>query len=131
MRFLKTLHISGMPFFRCRRSVCIRAYRFDQLHIDVTPNGTKPNDNWDLLNQNNTKGLVAEVICWDKPDYSKYSNFQGHFCDGVDARAHIPVLKQGDHVRITGKWVKDIGYPKPDHVEWNEIHPVESIQKLP
>jgi hypothetical protein len=62
-------------------------------------------------------------------DYNKYSNFNDHFCDGVDSRAHIPTLKADGHVRITGKRVQDIGYPKSDHGEWNEIHPVASIQK--
>lgn len=103
------------------------------LHINVLPDGNKGNDNYQLLNKNNTKGLVVELICWDKPNYKKYSNFNGYFCDGVDSRAHIPVaatLNDGDHIRVTGKWVKDVGYPRPDHVEWNEIHPVESIEKL-
>jgi hypothetical protein len=104
--------------------------RDGDLHFNVTPNGTKPNDNFDLLNKNNTKGLVAEIICWDTPDYNKYSNFQGHFCDNVFPRQHIPVVKYGDHVVITDKWVKDIGYPHPDHLEWNEIHAVESIKIL-
>ena len=48
-----------------------------------------------------------EIICWDTPDYNKYNNFGGLFCDGVDPRAHIPSLKQGDHVRVTGKWVQE------------------------
>ncbi len=74
--------------------------------------------------------MHIEIICWEKPSSSYISAF-GDYCKGVDTRSHIPTLKAGDHVRITGKWVKDIGYPKPDHVEWNEIHPVESIQKLP
>ena len=101
------------------------------LTFNVDPDGTAPNDNWKLLNVNNTgHGLHVEIICWNTPDYKKYSNFKGHFCDGVDPRAHIPTLKAGDHVRITGKWVKDIGYPKQDHIEWNEIHPVESIQLI-
>ena len=48
-----------------------------------------------------------------------------YFCNGVNPHGHIPTLKQGDRIRITGKWVQDIGYPKPDHPQWNEIHPVE------
>jgi hypothetical protein len=100
------------------------------LHINLTPDGTKGNDNFALLNQYNTKGLVAEVICWDTPNYNKYSNFQGRFCDGVNPHGHIPILNQGDHVRVTGKWVQDVGYPNPTHPQWNEIHPVESIEKL-
>jgi len=101
------------------------------LTFNVDPDGTAPNENWKLLNVNNTgHGLHIEIICWEKPS-SSYTNKFGDYCKGVDTRTHIPTLKASDHVRITGKWVKDIGYPQPDHVEWNEIHPVESIQKLP
>jgi len=117
-------HVSGTP----------KDFEGDgDLHINVVPDGNKGNDNWQLLNVNNTKGLVVEIICWDTPNYKKYSNFNGHFCDGVDSKTHIPAaanLKNGDHIRVTGKWVKDVGYPKPDHIESNEIHPVESIEKL-
>ncbi len=116
-------HIRGIPS---------DTERDGDLTFNVDPDGTKPNDNWALLNkENGAHGLHIEIICWNTPDYSRYSNFNGHFCDGVDPRAHIPTLKAGDHVRITGKWVQDMGYPKPDHDQWNEIHPVESIQKLP
>ena len=102
------------------------------LHIDLTPDGTKPNDNWDLLNRNNTKGLVTEVICWGTPTKS-YTDEWGQFCKDVDPKPHLPSLtqlQQGAHIRITGKWVQDIGYPKPEHAQWNEIHPVESIEIL-
>jgi len=38
------------------------------LHISLTPDGTRPNDNFDLLNSNNYKNgqpvMTAEVICW-------------------------------------------------------------------
>ena len=111
--------------------------RDGDLHFSAIPDGTAPNDNWGLLNKNNTdtigrKVLTIEVICYYQPDYKKYSNFNGHFCDGVDPTGHIPSgLKQGDHIRVTGKWVQDIGYPAPDHLQWNEIHPVESIQRIP
>jgi hypothetical protein len=60
----------------------------------------------------------VEVICWDTPDYTKYDKFprsDPRFCDGVNPHGHIPTLKQGDHIRVTGKWVQDIGYPAPDH----------------
>ncbi len=101
------------------------------LTFNADPDGTAPNDNWKLLNVNNTgHGLHIEIICWEKLTPS-YTTVFGDYCKGVDPKTHIPTLKAGDHVRITGKWVKDVGYPKPDHVEWNEIHPVESIQKLP
>lgn len=96
------------------------------LKYDLDPVGTKPNDNWDLLNEHNSKGLVIEIICWDKPGKT-YTDKWGPFCDGVEPRKHIPLLKQGDHVLVTGKWVQDIGYPKPTHAQWNEIHPVEKI----
>jgi hypothetical protein len=36
-------------------------------------------------------------------------------------------VKYGEHIQVAGKWVKDIGYPKPDHPQWREIHPVENI----
>jgi hypothetical protein len=71
--------------------------------------------------------MVAEVICWNTPNYNKYNNFQGRFCDGVDPHGHIPNLKQGDHVHVTGKWVRDVGYPTSTHPQWNELHPVQSI----
>jgi hypothetical protein len=113
-------------------------------HVRDTPTGTEHDgdvsfnvdpdtkDDKDLLNSNNTKGLHVEVICAEKPDYNTYSNFQGHYCDGAYP-SHIDTSKiqPKTHVRITGKWVKDVGYPHPDHAEWNEIHPVESIQILP
>lgn len=73
--------------------------------------------------------MNKEVICWEKPGKS-YTDKWGQFCDGVEPRQRIPTLNLNDHVRITGKWVKDIGYPHPDNAQWNEIHPVESIQKL-
>jgi hypothetical protein len=96
------------------------------LHFNVTPDPGFT----DLLDKkNNTKGMVVEIICWDKPNYVKYNKW-GNFCDGVKSRQHIGFTpKYGDHVRIIGKWVKDIGYPKPDHAQWNEIHPVESMVK--
>ncbi len=96
------------------------------LHILLTPDDK---DDSDLLNSQNQGKFTAEVICWEKPGKS-YTDKWGQFCDGVNPRQHIPDLKVNDHVRITGKWVQDIGYPKPDHPQWNEIHPVESIQKL-
>ena len=96
------------------------------LHILLTPDDK---DDMDLLNSDNKGKLTAEVICWETPGKSYTDKWPG-FCDGVDSRKHIPALNVGDHVRITGKWVQDIGYPTPDHAPWNEIHPVESIQKL-
>lgn len=77
--------------------------------------------------------MVVEVICWNKPSTS-YNQQWGNYCNGVESRSHFPTLltlKAGDHVRITGKWVQDIGYPKPDHAQWNEIHPAEKIEKIP
>lgn len=106
------------------------------LHIDLTPDGTKPNDNWDLLNGYNTKGLVTEVICWGHPTKS-YTDEWGQFCNNINPQQHLPSLnqlQQGAHLRITGKWVQDIGYPPYPapgaHIPWNEIHPVESIEIL-
>jgi len=88
-------------------------------------------DDKNLLNSNNTKGLHVEVICAAQPDYSIYKNFNGHYCDGVyPSHINTANIVPGTHVRITGKWVKDVGYPHPDHLEWNEIHPVESLQIL-
>ncbi len=111
----------------------MRAAPTDEEHDgDVTFNvDPDTNDDKLLLNQYNTKGLHVEVICARQPDYSRYSNFQGHYCDGVyPSHVDTSKLQPGSHVRITGKWVQDIGYPKPDHDQWNEIHPVESIQIL-
>src|SRR3982750_893356 len=76
------------------------------LHFNVTPDNAK--DNFDLLDQHNVdrynkKVLVVEIICWDKPNYNKYNNFQGHFCDNVTPKAQIPPL-----IRVTGKWVQDV-----------------------
>lgn len=94
------------------------------LHILLTPDAKVDHD---LMNTANGARMTVEVICWGKPSAS-YTNEWGQFCNNVDPHGHIPVLKDGDHVRITGKWVQDIGYPKPTHPQWNEIHPVESIE---
>ncbi len=94
--------------------------------FDVTPD----KGYGELMNTNNGKGMVIEIICWSQPQPS-YIKQHGDYCKNVDARSHFPSLKYNDHVRITGKWVQDIGYPKPDHVQWNEIHPVEKIEILP
>ncbi|HKG87438.1 MAG TPA: hypothetical protein VKA95_03865 [Nitrososphaeraceae archaeon] len=53
--------------------------------------------------------------------------------EGVDAKKALPstMIKQDDHVRITGKWVTDKGYPTPTHPAWNEIHPAEKVEILP
>ena len=86
----------------------------------------------DLMNKYNTKGMVIEIICWDKPKQDYIAKW-GNYCHGVDPRSHIPTdLKQGDHVRVTGKWVQDVGHPGfVTHDPWNEIHPVEKIEKIP
>jgi hypothetical protein len=103
------------------------------LHFNVTPDPGFE----DLLDKKtNKKGMVVEIICWDKPNYKKYDKW-GNFCEGVNSRQHInynnpdKTPKYGDHVRVIGKWVKDVGYPKPDHAQWNEIHPAEIVQKIP
>ncbi len=93
--------------------------------FDVTPDKGFE----DLKNPSNGKGMVIEIICWTKPSADRISKF-GNYCEGVDAKSHFPALKYNDHVRITGKWVQDKGYPKADHAQWNEIHPVEKIEKL-
>ena len=83
----------------------------------------------DLLNKYNTKGMVIEIICWDQPKQD-YIKKWGNYCQGVDSRSHIPTnLKQGDHVRVTGKWVQDVGHPGfVTHDPWNEIHSFEKIE---
>ena len=92
------------------------------LHFNVTPdNGYK-----DLMNSNNTKGMVVEIICWVKPTASYIQTF-GNYCQDVNPHNHIAPVKYGEHIQVVGKWVKDIGYPKPDHPQWREIHPVENI----
>ena len=101
------------------------------MSFNVTPD---TQDDKDLLNMNNTKALNGalhvEIICMDKKaiDPSYFKTFNGDFCKDVDPP--FPLPQKGEHVRITGKWVKDVGSPHPDHEEWNEIHPVESIQVL-
>jgi len=106
------------------------------LHISLTPDGTRPNDNFDLLNSNNYKNgqpvMTAEVICWSTANKS-YTDQWGQYCTGVNPKPHLPPLtqlKQNAHVRITGKWVQDVGYPTATHAKWNELHPVQSIQIL-
>ena len=92
-------------------------------------------DDKDLININNTNALNGalhiEVICGKVPISTYISSF-GDYCKNVYP-SHIKTdnLKAGTHVQVTGKWVRDVGYPKQDHVEWNEIHPVESIQIHP
>jgi len=75
------------------------------LHILLTPDAK---DDSDLMNTANGNRMTVDV----------------------DPHVHIPDLRDGYHVRITGKWVQDIGNPKPTHAQWNEIHPVESIEKI-
>src|SRR4051794_25424233 len=47
------------------------------LHFNVTPDNTPDKRYENLLNKNNTKGLVVEVICWDapKPSYKAHGNY--------------------------------------------------------
>jgi hypothetical protein len=102
--------------------------------------GVDPDQEYkDLMNSYNNKGMVIEVICWDKPDYKKYSYFKWSnppFCDGVEPRNHhedypIDQIKQGTHVRVIGKHVQDLGCcPLKTGGKWNEIHPVEKIEIL-
>lgn len=96
------------------------------IHFDVKPDKGYE----DLLNSHNTKGMVIEIICWDKPNQS-YNQKWGNYCQGVDSRSHYPSLNEGDHVQVTGKWVQDIGHAgQVTHAPWNEIHPVEKIDML-
>lgn len=87
----------------------------------------------DLLNQYNTKGMHVEIICWKNPDLS-YIKRWGDYCKGVESKSHFPGLEQltkTDHIRIIGKWVTDIGHAgQPSHETWNEIHPVEKVEKI-
>jgi hypothetical protein len=96
------------------------------LHFSVTPDSKFS----DILNKANNGEMVVEIICWDKPGSSYIKQF-GNFCEGVDSRSHVPALKAGDHLRVTGKWVQDIGFPTPTHPKWNEIHPAEKIEIIP
>jgi len=91
--------------------------------FDVTPDKGFE----DLQNQHNAKGMVIEIVRWTKPDQS-YIDKHGDYCKGIESQSHYPKLKYNDHVRITVKWVQDIRYPKPDHPQYNEIHPVEKIE---
>lgn len=53
------------------------------------------------------------------------------YCMGIDVKEALPtMIKQGDHVRVTGKWVTDKRYPTPTRPAWNEIHPAEKVQLL-
>ena len=87
----------------------------------------------------NKKGMVIEVICWEKPDYNKFNNHKWvnpPYCDGVEPQKHpkdypINQIKQGNHVRVIGKHVQDLGCcPLNVGGMWNEIHPVEKIEIL-
>jgi hypothetical protein len=90
----------------------------------------------DVLNRYNTKGLMVEIICWDKKGIaSSYTQEYGDYCKGVDTTGHYPTnLKQGDHVEVIGKWVQDVGHATPGHPAheaWNEIHPAAKVNILP
>jgi hypothetical protein len=87
----------------------------------------------------NKKGMVVEVICWEKPDYNKYNKdiwTKPAFCDGVEPQKHpgdypINQIKKGTHERVIGKHVQDLGCcPLGTGGKWNEIHPVEKIEIL-
>lgn len=86
----------------------------------------------DLLNKYNTKGLMVEIICWDKKGIaSSYADEYGYYCNGVDVKYYNPPLKYGDHIAVTGKWVQDVGHSTAPHEAWNEIHPAAKVEKIP
>jgi hypothetical protein len=115
-------HVSGTPMLDRDKG----GGSDGDLHILLTPDAKVDSD---LMNPANGGRMTAEVICWGSPTKS-YTDEWGQFCNNINPKIHIPMLKNGDYVRVTGKWVQDIGYPKPEHAQWNEIHPVESIQIL-
>lgn len=100
-------------------------------HFLLTPDNNK--EYKDLLNKYNTKGLMVEIICWDKKGIDpSYTKEYGDYCNGVNV--NFPTLKYGDHVAVTGKWVQDVGHPEYPaagaHVPWNEIHPAAKVEKI-
>lgn len=74
-----------------------------------------------FLNQRNMDAqngcLVLEIICYNKVTQA----------DAVEACKDCPenvtIPKKGDHVQVTGSFVKDL---EANH-GWNEIHPVSAI----
>ena len=77
-----------------------------------------------MLNQKNMDKqggcLVLEIICMKEPTQE----------DAIQPCRHCPtdifVPKVGDHVKVTGSFVKD----NEGNHGWNEIHPVSTIEKL-
>jgi hypothetical protein len=74
-----------------------------------------------LLNKTNwaTWGgtLILEIVPADQPGCVK-----GHkVTDGICTGAHLPKVKIGRHVTVTGPYVWD------SYHKWNEIHPVWAI----
>jgi hypothetical protein len=95
-------------------------------HFILTPDtGYK-----ELLNKYNTKGLMVEIICWDKKGIAdSYKTEYGDYCNGVNV--NFPTLRYGDHIAVTGKWVQDVGHDHATHDPWNEIHPAAKVEKIP
>ncbi len=77
-----------------------------------------------LLDAGNTSfeggNLVFEIVCHFKVTQADARPA----CTGFQDPAAIPPA--GTHVAITGTWVMDT-----NHGQWNEIHPVTSIQVVP
>lgn len=77
-----------------------------------------------FINQRNIdaqKGcLVLEIICYNKVTQADAKD------PCKDCPENVQVPKVGDHVKVTGSFVKDL---EGNH-GWNEIHPVSSIETL-
>jgi len=87
-----------------------------QMKIDAGQRG--------FINQRNIdaqKGcLVLEIICFNPVKQADAKQI----CKNCPENVEIP--KVGDHVKVTGSFVKDL---EGNH-GWNEIHPVSSINEL-
>ena len=78
------------------------------------------------MNSANGSKMTAEVICWGKPT-SSYTSEWGPFCNNLDSQKYILTIKDGDHVRVIGKYVQDIGYPTGDDVLDSKIAYLSNI----
>ena len=76
----------------------------------------------EFINDRNIKKksgcLVVEAVCVNNISKKKV----GTTCDGYVNNISLPDV--GDHVKVTGSYVKD------SHNGWMEIHPVSKIEKI-
>jgi len=86
------------------------------LHIGLDP---KDKSVLNLVNIVYGRGeLVVEVIC----EYPPLREAAKAACTGLRPQITIPEI--GDHIRVTGSYVRD------HELGWNEIHPVTRIEIL-